>query len=133
VKLILLDGNIPQVCLAAESSIEGYRSSEIYRHGSGMSSQQSMEARWVVHGKNWNFNWMFSIRHIVPALKCIFWQIIIFNRIVKLVKDFCPIPQYHLFLRYFKLTEFSIVLYLQLVGQNLDAFYGLCGSPGTTL
>jgi hypothetical protein len=35
-----------------------------------MSSQQSTEACWLAHGKNWNFDWMFSVRHMVPTLKC---------------------------------------------------------------
>jgi hypothetical protein len=29
---------------------------KIWRHGSGMSSQQSIEACWLAHGKNWNFD-----------------------------------------------------------------------------
>jgi hypothetical protein len=29
---------------------------KIWRHGSGMSSQQSIEACLLAHGKNWNFD-----------------------------------------------------------------------------
>jgi hypothetical protein len=35
-----------------------------------MSSQQSTEACWLTHGKNWNFDWMYSVRHRVLILKC---------------------------------------------------------------
>jgi hypothetical protein len=43
---------------------------KIGRHKSGMSSQQSTVACWLQHGKNRNFNCMFSVRHRVPKLNC---------------------------------------------------------------
>jgi hypothetical protein len=43
---------------------------KIRRYGSGMSTQQSIEECWLTHGKNWNFDWMFSMLHRVPTLNC---------------------------------------------------------------
>jgi hypothetical protein len=37
--------------------------------GLGMSSQQSVESScWFAHGKNWNFDRMFSMRHKAPTI-----------------------------------------------------------------
>jgi hypothetical protein len=30
----------------------------------------TIEVCWITHGKNWNFEWMFSVRHVVATSKC---------------------------------------------------------------
>jgi hypothetical protein len=87
------------------TGVEGLKT----RTDQGCHHKKSIEACWLAHGKNWNFDRKSSVRHRVPTLKCaewlkklhvcihqiklvshFSWQFIIFNWIVKLVKDFWP-------------------------------------------
>jgi hypothetical protein len=43
---------------------------KIWRHGSGMPSQQSVDLCWLAHAQNCNFDRMFSAGYSVPITNC---------------------------------------------------------------
>jgi hypothetical protein len=92
-------------------------------------SQPLIEACWLAHGKNWSFEWIFSVLHRAPTLMCaecieklyvciheiklfshFSWQLIIFNWIVKRSTTVCPLCIIHCMALYHNHVQIYMLL-----------------------